>query len=825
LLNVLGPGGVGKSRLALEAGRGLLQRFADGVYLVNLSPLTSPEAILPSVAEALGLRIQAQKSPLVQIQDYLRQKELLLLLDGCEAMLDGIPLVLKLLSAAPDLKVLATSRVRLRVEEEQVFQLGGLAYPSPGDIEAASFPAVRLYASGARRARPGFELNPQYLPDICQICAEVQGMPLAILLAAAWAEVLSPAEILAEMRTSPDFLQAEWADLPPRQRSVWATFDYSWNMLDKDEQAVFRALCVFRGGFTYQAAVQVGGATPQQLRLLVDKSFLAPQASGWYDIHALLRQFGLERLSQTPAAGLEAHRRYSTYFLDKLEGWEADIKGANQKEALAEMDAKINDLRPAWEWSAEQGDLDSLVDGLEALCLYHELRARATEGKRLIQETAARVAQHPDAKRLMAFLAAWESRFCRLLGELPLARQRLNDAQVLLNGMPGPDWAAQQVEALVHREYGEHVFTADLAAAQEHLQRSLALYCQLKDAWHMAGVLNRLGDNQHLAGDYAESDRLSGEALELYQELGTAAGIASAQRTIVQTQFRLGNIERALALMEQVIAFSQASGDRAQAVLDLRTQGLLLVFPGRYEQAISLLSKALLLAQGLGDRREIAFVQLAFGMALFMNGQYKPARSALGKSLKLGRSDGFQRMVAASLWSQGCIALVESSPSDAKTLFQESLDMYRQVGHQDELSWAISLEAYCHILSGQLEQARQRLVEALQIANSIRGYFSALVALAVSALWLGAQGQAEKALQVYTLVAEQPVFAHSAWFHQVFDKNILAFTKELSGEVAEAAQERGRQRQLWLTLAELLPVIKKQQDKPDSRSGHEEDGN
>ena len=273
LLTVLGPGGSGKSRLALEAARGLLGRFADGIYLVSLSPLTSLEAILPSVAQAIGLQLKPQKPPLVQVQDYLRQKELLLVLDGCEGCCTGASLFMELLRLAPRLKVLATSRARLNVEGEQLYPLGGLECPSAENPEAAaSSAAVRLFASGARRVRPGFDSTSYNLSDLTEICCHVGGMPLAILLAAAWAEVFSPAEILAEMRLSLDFLQVEWADLPARQRSVRATFDYSWKLLEEGEQAVFRALCVFRGRFTRQAAERVGGANFRELRRLVDKS-------------------------------------------------------------------------------------------------------------------------------------------------------------------------------------------------------------------------------------------------------------------------------------------------------------------------------------------------------------------------------------------------------------------------------------------------------------------------------------------------------------------------------------------------------------------------
>jgi DNA-binding SARP family transcriptional activator len=811
LLTVLGPGGSGKSRLALEAARGLLERFADGVYLVYLSPLTSPEAILPSVAEAVGLQIQPQKPLRAQVQDYLRQKELLLLLDGCEGLLEGVPLVLEMLRAATDLKVLATSRVRLNAEEEQVYLLGGLECPSLHDLEsAANAAAVRLFSSGARRAHPGFELDPRSLPALAEICAEVEGMPLAILLAAAWVELFTPVEILAEMRKSLDFLQAEWASLPPRQRSVRATFDYSWKLLDEGEQAIFRALCVFRGLFTRQAAEAVSGANAQELRRLVDRSLVMPLMGEWYAVHTLLRQYGLEKLDRQPTASQGVHRRYSAYYLGKLVEWEAGLKGAQRLATLSSLDVKINDLRSAWEWAAEQHEIDGLSRALEGLCLYYELRSRFIEGKSLCRETAIRLAHPQDlhARLLLARLAAWESRFCRLLGEPALAQQRLEESQALVDELAASGIEAHEAQALVYLEAGEAVFLADLAAAQRHLEHSLLLYRLLGDAWRTANVLFRLGINRGHAGDYAGSDRLLTEAIELYQKLGASSGIANAQRIIAQNQVRFGKNESALALMRQVIASSQASGDRVKEMLDLRTLALLMVWNGLYEGPSPMLQQALSLARDLGNRYEIAFIHCIFGFYGQMTGQYELARRHHAFTLEVARRDGFQREAAASLFSIGCITLVEKSSQEAWPLLRESLALYRQIGHQDELSWALSLEAFCLLNMGETGQARQGLIEALEIARSIRANLGALLSLSVSALWLGGQGEGAKALEIYELVAQQPIFANSAWFKELFGKSILALTAGLPAEVAASARERGRQRQLWPSVEEVHEILK-----------------
>ena len=269
---------------------------------------------------------------------------------------------MELLHGAPYLKLLATSRLRLNVAKEEVYPLGGLQYASYADPQAAAHcAAVSLFASGARRARPEFELGDHNLRAVSEICAQVQGMPLAILLATAWVEVLSPAEILAEMRLSLDFLQAEWADLPQRQRSVRLTFDYSWNLLDEDERHAFQALCVFRGAFTRQAALTVSGAGANELRRLADKSLLMPMPGEWFSVHELLRQYGLEKLKENPDESTRVHGLYSIHYLEKLAEWERGLKGARQVETLSLMDAKINDLRLAWDLACNQADRRAFV--------------------------------------------------------------------------------------------------------------------------------------------------------------------------------------------------------------------------------------------------------------------------------------------------------------------------------------------------------------------------------------------------------------------------------------------------------------------------------
>ena len=338
LLSIVGMGGMGKTRLALEAGMAQVGRFEDGVYFVPLAPLQSADAIAPTIAGALGLALRKSDEPRQQLLDHLRHKTMLIILDNWEHLLacpapgrgDGVGLVSDIIRAATNVKVLATSRVRLSVQEEHLFHLAGMDFPdweTPAD--ALEYSAVKLFLQSARRVRPGFELAADDLKYVARICRLAEGMPLGILLAAAWVEMLTPQEIAAEMPRSLDFMATELRDVPERQRSIRAVFDYAWNSLAQREREVFRAMSVFRGGFTREAAQQVTGAGLRELMGLATKSLLHRAPTGRYEMHELLRQYGDEKLLETAEADT-IRQRHLEYYLALAEYSREAISGQRQ---------------------------------------------------------------------------------------------------------------------------------------------------------------------------------------------------------------------------------------------------------------------------------------------------------------------------------------------------------------------------------------------------------------------------------------------------------------------------------------------------------------
>ena len=375
LLTILAPGGAGKTRLAIQAAADMIDEYGDGVFFIALADISLSEEIVQTVAESLGLGLSADEDPLDQLLTSLATKTSLLVFDNFEHVADGAPIVTAILRGAPQVTVVATSRSRLNVGGETVLTLGGLETTWASPEEAMASSGIRLFLDEARRSKPGLVLDTGDLDSVAEILRLTGGLPLGIVLAAAWADMLSIPEIASEMAKNIDFLETDMGDVPDRHRSIRAVFDYTWRLLSADEQGVFASLSVFRGGFTREAAEAVAGASLRSLANLSNKSLVtANPETGRYAVHELLRQFAEEELSDNRDRAnevFEAHARYYSGLAGEAFGM---LHRSEQPRMLEILQDDIDNIRVAWHRSLVNGDGALVRPIVTAFWILYEIR-------------------------------------------------------------------------------------------------------------------------------------------------------------------------------------------------------------------------------------------------------------------------------------------------------------------------------------------------------------------------------------------------------------------------------------------------------------------
>ncbi|MFN2217580.1 MAG: ATP-binding protein [Anaerolineae bacterium] len=622
LLTLLGPGGIGKTRLALQLAEALLEaepiRFEHGVFFISLAPLRTVEGVIPAVAEALGYSFHtdvegnARTTPRQQLLDYLRRKQLLLVMDNYEhLLLDGTPrsgqsgsgstgFVTDVLSTAPEVKVLVTSRASLKIQGEYLYPLAGLQVPdaalaSPADNWQAlrGYSAVELFIQGGQQVRPDFAPRSWDLAHIARICHLMEGMPLGILLAAAWVEMLTPEEIAAEIQRSLDFLETDLRDVPPRQRSLRAAFDHSWQLLDERERDVFLGLSVFLGGFTREAALEVAGASLRDLMSLGNKSLVHLASRGRYELHEVLRQYGAERLNLVAERAEAVRERHCAYYSAALERWGAELKDARQREALDEMDLEIENARAAWHWAVAHGQDSRLAQGAEGILLYHARRLRHQEGEAAFQAAthALEAIDSPQAQRLRARCLIFLSHFHLDQGRKRLSIQTTEQGQALLEELEaaGHDVRGEMALAMFNQARIKRYYCPDPLEAQRYYLQSVALYKEVGDRWGLARALDYLGWTAEQLARFGEARELCEQSLAIRQELGDRHGMADAMLNLGILSWVQGRLDEAHRWLGESAGIFGELDDWVRMAYALKSLGEVLVRRGRFEDGLNVL--------------------------------------------------------------------------------------------------------------------------------------------------------------------------------------------------------------------------------------------
>ena len=824
LLTLVGPGGIGKTRLAIEAGLEQLNHTTQRVCFIPLGAAETELSIAPAIARAIGLVFrQNGPNPEEQLLDFLREKRLLLILDSFEGLVQWAGLLEQIHTHAAGIQMLATSRQRLRLQGEWMMEVKGLDYPQkqpekmagvPGEV-FQTYGAVELFLQAARRTRVTFQASTEELVSISRITQLLEGMPLGLELAATWVNTLSCQEIADEISRGLDFLETSRWSGSDRQRSMRAVFDRSWDLLSPREQSILPRLAVFRGSFTRQAAEQAMGISLRELADLVDQSLVQRTPQGRFDLHDLLRQYCDEKLERLPVETNETRYRHCAFYSARLAEWSAALSGEKQGQVLREIEADIENIQEAWDWAVIHRQLECLEQAVDGLCMFYLRRARFNGGRSACQqaiETIHATAPKGDktrCARLSARLRTWQAVFSLNLEHFDETEQLLQESLSILDD---PDLDPEQVIA-------ERIFMliirAFLANLQYHPATTLEYFQQASTLsrnayakepiffiffWRylMGGSVSRELYTQ-IEKSLADKQP-GGDPFELACHL-FVLGIAEL--------FHQHRMEKAEPLLMESCKHFQRVDDPSTQVIIFMTLGYLLLVQGKFEEAYALKQRELAVYQDIGDRRMIGIAHAEIGEILYHQGKYPEAEEQIrtGMAFLQGCSEVQFALRQRYL---GEVLLVQGKNIEARDAYQFSYSFFQSVDEKGWMLTALTGLSRAELALGNRSAAWEHARQALQIYTDIHLYtFFAYLSVAVMALLLADRGEIIQALELYGLVTRQGYLEQSRWFADLFGQEIEGMAAHLPQEEQTAAKRRGLTLDFSSTIDTLLRVFLK----------------
>jgi predicted ATPase/class 3 adenylate cyclase/Tfp pilus assembly protein PilF len=653
LLTLTGPGGIGKTRVALQAAADLLDDFPDGTFFVQLATLTDTELLLPAVAETLGVRETAEQPLDESFKDYLSERRLLLLLDNFEQVLGAAPTVTELLAVAPGLKVLATSRTSLRLYGEHVYPVPSLSLPDlklqPPLERLTQYEAVGLFVERARAVKPDFKVTNESAPAVAEICVRLDGLPLAIELAAARITMLPPKAMLQRLSSRLKLLTGGARDLPERQRTLRATIEWSHALLDEGEQVLFARLAVFSGGRTLEAIEAIcdtEGDLPidsfEGVSSLLDKSLLrqeeGPNEEPRFVMLETVHEFAREKLEQSGDAE-SIKRAHAEYFLTLAEKADAELRGANQLEWLERLEAEHDNMRAALSWSLERKEAEVALKLGGALWLFWLLRDYHSEGRRWLEEALAMDGAGSPESRAMALAGAgW---LATEQGDLDRAKEACQEGLELLEheAREASEAKLNFLECLGFMAWQRE----ELGQASELLEEGLALSREMRDTWWLAYSLFLLALVPQSLGDYEKATELYEESMDLFRELGDKQFLAFCLNNLAMMVYSQGDLGRATQLTEESVALKRELGTRGGVSMGLYNLGWIALLQDDLGRAADLYRESLTLSWDTGLNPLVQSALEGFACVAGAEGDAERAARLWGVAQALHETKGIPR--------------------------------------------------------------------------------------------------------------------------------------------------------------------------------------
>ncbi|MEM7129551.1 MAG: tetratricopeptide repeat protein [Chloroflexota bacterium] len=683
LLTLVGPGGIGKTRLGLEVAHRLRRDtsvhgyFPDGIFFTPLQALEEPAEVSPAIADAVGYRLRGEIPARQQLIDHLSDKEMLLLLDNFDHLLRGTDLVADILMQAPGVIFLVTSREALKLREEWFYPITGLTFPDELavlDRSVDSYEALQLFTQMANRGVVNFSLEGEQ-EHVVRICRLVDGIPLAIELATAWLRTLTCGQVAEEIERNIDILTSQFQDIPERHQSMRAVLEQTWRMLSESEKDVLMRLSFCRGGFRQDAAMAIANATPLLLVGLVEKSMLNVTEEKRFHMHNLLRQFALNALNledelKREKLKVDAGQRHSHFYLTHITNLESDLIGSNQAAALDAMNMEFENISAAWNWAIVHNDLPTIEKSTNSLYYYYWFR-RGKEGAELFAATLKKLQSLPFENQSFDF-----------------QEESAENSYVENDNVLDPHTPASHLDLLgsieinLSRKLGLfYYYIGDYPASRRHLEISLAAARRLNRPADLANSLNALGTLAGWQGNLSLAQEHLQESLELAKADGYQAGVADT--------------------LQQLAQFANYGGD--------------------YRHAEDLARESLELCRQLERQDWSAYALTYLGMAAFCQGDYVVADQYYQESHDLFAGLDHQRGLIGALVGLGLLAWHQGDADllKAKANFEEALAIARQIGSRQHYTGLLAATAQLECDLGHFTKAHQLGLEGLQIAEDV----------------------------------------------------------------------------------------------------------
>lgn len=737
LLTLTGPPGIGKTRLGVQIAQASAGAFADGVCFVGLAPLRDPALLLMAIAQALGLHTAADQSFQASLKTYLREKRLLLLLDNFEHLPAAAPLVGELLAAAPGLKLLVTSRAKLHLYGEHEFPIPPLALPNLADLPATDdlprcYPSVALFVARARAARPDFALTEANAPIVAEICVRLDGLPLAIELAAARSKLLNPPALLARLTSRLDLLTGGACDLPERQRALRNMIGWSYDLLTTDERRLLRRLGVFLGGCSIEAAAAVcqdallggsargsqnGHAAPtiiEQVDALIHHSLLH-QGAGVddpprYVLLETIREYALERL--TADGEIDAIRQqHAAYFLQFAQQAESKLNGPDQAEWLDQLEQDHDNLRAALAWLLERKQAELGLRLAGALAEFWLVRGYFAEGRTWL-ERFLEVAPTFTAARAKALYGL--GTLARRQGDFAVAQRCYEDGIAL-----SQERGDKNNIALGYIGLGEWAIVRENSAvARTQIEKSLALFRELENKQGIARAFAGLAAIAQSRGKFTAAREYIELSLELYRELQDIGRIAWMVYRLGVVAHHQKNPALERTCCEESLALWQTLGDQRGVAFSLTNLGLIALAERKYAQARDFWDASLARFQKLGDRNGIGMILGSLGDLARVQGDMPQAKVCYEAALKIYEELAETSQIAKSLRNLGYVARHQGDCGGATRLFHASLALCQRMGSPADIG-------LCLIGLADVAATQRQLIQAARLFGAADGLFGA----------------------------------------------------------------------------------------------------